>query len=172
MRISLSLNGAPRAVASVDGPGYLSAHLNMHERPKENDHAESIRIAGTQTLESETIYLDWPRFELKIGDAVELRLLDDGEGDPPSAVRKSSESSTNLFSSADLAKELLQLVSEYETHLMELLEKAEKTEPVEEHKKLTNAVLAVVSEHGKQLLYPVYRRHKELIPDNLKGELL
>jgi hypothetical protein len=144
----------------------------MHERPKANDHTKSIRIAGVRTLETETLHLDWPRLELAIGDAVELRLLDDGEGDAPGEVHKSSESPTNLFSSADLANELLHLVSEFESRLMELVDKAEKTEPAEEHKKLTQAVGYVFHEHGKRLLYPVYRRHKELTPEDLKGEPL
>src|SRR5438552_13121801 len=34
MRLSLSVNGAAPIVASLSGPGYLSAHLNMSDRPK------------------------------------------------------------------------------------------------------------------------------------------
>jgi hypothetical protein len=30
----------------------------------------------------------------------------------------------------------------------------------------------VAWEVGENLLYPVYRRHKELIPEELKGEIL
>jgi len=99
-------------------------------------------------------------------------VLTDGEGDPPTATRRSSELPTNLFSSVDLAKELIQIVSDYETRLMALVEKSEKTEPPDEHKKFTKAVGNVLYEHGASLLYPIYRRHKELIPENLKGELL
>jgi hypothetical protein len=37
---------------------------------------------------------------------------------------------------------------------------------------LCTAVGRVVWELGDSLLYPIYRRHKELVPDELKGELL
>ena len=55
---------------------------------------------------------------------------------------------------------------------MELLPKSEKAESGEEHKKFKLAVGAVVYELGQQLLYPVFRRHKELVPEEFKGELL
>ncbi len=114
----------------------------------------------------------WPEFDLKVGDVVELRILPDGEGDAPREARRSSEVPSNLLSSAELAKELLQIVSDFDTRILELLTKSEQTEPEEEHKKLNRAVGSVVVEVGQRLLYPVYRRHKELIPDDLKGELL
>jgi hypothetical protein len=172
MRLSLTLNGTRRVVAAVDGPGYLSAHLNLHERPKDKDYSKTVRINGTQTLETETVRLNWPEFDLHIGDTVELRLLREGEGDAPSAVRKSSESPRNLFSHPELAIELLSVVSEFESHLMRLLEKSKTIESEDEHKRFSNAVGHVIWELGESLLYPVYRRHKELVPDELKGELL
>jgi hypothetical protein len=45
-------------------------------------------------------------------------------------------------------------------------------EPTDEHKKFTAANATLAWELGQNLLYPVYRRHKELIPEELKGELL
>ena len=56
--------------------------------------------------------------------------------------------------------------------VMQLVEKSEKTESAEEHKRFTHAVGLTVTGLGECLLYPVYRRHKELVPDELKGELL
>lgn len=172
MRLSLKVNGNPRVVASVNGPGYLSAHLNLHDRPKEGDYSRTVQIRGIQTMETETAYLDWQKLDLQVGDIVEIRLLEDGEGDTPSAVRRSSESPRNLFSRPDLAKELLALVSDFETHLMQLVDRSEKTESAQGHKTFTTAVGRVVTELGDAFLYPVYRRHKGLIPDELKGELL
>jgi len=173
MRLSVSVNGVTRFIASLSGPGYLNAHLNMVERPKESDRSRKLRVVGTDTSQdTENVGLEWPTVDLGIGDVVELRILPEGEGHAPAETRRSSESPSNLFTNTDLAKELLQLVSDYETRLMALLEKSEKTEPAEEHKKFTKAVGAVVYEHGARLLYPVYRRHKELVPDSLKGELL
>jgi len=55
---------------------------------------------------------------------------------------------------------------------MRLLEKAQETEPAEDSKKFERACGIVALELGKNLLYPIYRRHKELIPGDLKGELL
>jgi hypothetical protein len=173
MCLSLSLNGDSRYIASLQGPGYLSAHLNMQDRPKENDRSRNVRIQGTETAESETIWSKWPTLELSVGDVVELRILPGhGEGEAPIEVRKSSESPSNLFSHIELAKELLQIVSDCDSRLMELLSKSETTEPTDEHKKISRAVASVVYEHGAQFLYPIFRRHKSLIPGELKGELL
>jgi hypothetical protein len=67
MRLSLKVNGNPRVVAAVRGPGYLSAHLNLHERPKDNDHSKTVRVVGIQTLETETVRFEWPEFNLSSG---------------------------------------------------------------------------------------------------------
>ncbi|HKT68854.1 MAG TPA: hypothetical protein VJP83_05420, partial [Terriglobales bacterium] len=79
-------------------------------------------------METETAYIDWQKLDLQVGDTVEIRLLEDGEGDTPIAVRRSSESPRNLFSRPDLAKELLALVSDFEARLMQLVDRSEKTE--------------------------------------------
>lgn len=172
MRLSLSVNGAHPVVASVSGPGFLSAHLNIHDRPKEDDHSIKVRISGHQTAETETISMSWPTADLNLGDLVELRILPEGEGDVPTKVSKSSEVPSNLFSNTELAKEMLQLVSDFEDRLSELVSKSEKVEPSDEHKKLSKAVIGVAYEIGELLISPIYRRHKELIPEKLKGELL
>jgi hypothetical protein len=86
-------------------------------------------------------------------------------------LRKSADLPSNLFSSVELARDLLRLVSDFETRLMLLLSKSEAEEPADESKKLRNAVGHVVYELGNRLLYPIFRRYKELIPEKLKGEL-
>ena len=87
----------------------------MHDRPKDNDYSKRVRITGHDLSdERENISLEWQAVELNIGDTVELRLLAEGQGEPPSETRRSSESPSNLFSSAELAKELLQTVSDFE----------------------------------------------------------
>jgi hypothetical protein len=172
MRLSMAVNGGNPIVASVPRPGYLSAHLNMSDRPKDNERKKDVRLVGMETGETETVHLKWPNVELKVGDVVELQILPEGEGNEPSEIRKSSESPYNLFSNAELAKELLQAVSDFEGRLSKLLEKSEELEPADEHKKFTRAWGSVVWELGQNLLHPVYRRHKELIPEALKNELL
>jgi len=172
MRLSMAVNGGNPIVASLPRAGYLSAHVNLSDRPQDNEHKQTARIAGFETHETETVQLKWPVVDLEIGDVVELRVLPDGEGTDPSEVRKSSESPFNLFSSAELAKELVQAVSEFEGRLGEITEKSKKSETPDEHKKLTRACGSVIWELGQNLLYPVYRRHKELIPEELKNEIL
>lgn len=173
MRLSLSVNGDHNLIASIAGPGYLNAHLNMHDRPKEGDRSQIVRIVGTDTSsEAENIRLEWPAVDLKIGDTVELRVLREGEGDAPSEIRRSSEAPSNLFTNTELARELLQLVSDFDAGLLQLLARSEKVEPLDEHKRVRTAVGHVITELGHLLLYPIYRRHKELVPEEMKGELL
>ena len=114
--------------------------------------------------------MHWPTVELQVGDTVEIQILQ--EGDAPSEVRNLTESRSNLFSNGELARELLESVSDFEKRLTGFLEKSEKLESAEEHRKFKLAVGAVLYELGQQLLYPIFRRHKELIPEELKGELL
>jgi hypothetical protein len=156
----------------MSGPGFLSAHMNLHDRPKENDFSKSVRVAGTQTSDTETIRFNWPTVDLSAGDSVQVSVLDDGEGDAPTTAQRSSESPRNLFSRPELAKELLALVSEFDSRLMELVDKSEQMESAEEHKRFTSAVGRVSYEVGESFLYPVYRRHAQLRPEDLTGELL
>jgi hypothetical protein len=172
MRLSMTVNGSNPVVASLPRPGYLSAHLNLSDRPKENESRKTIRIAGIETGETDTIHLKWPSVDLKIGDVVELQLLPDGEGNEPSEIRSSSESPDNLFSRPELARELLHVVSEFEGRLHELAERSKELEPTDEYKKLARALGSVIWELGQSLLYPIYRRHKELIPEEQKNEIL
>jgi hypothetical protein len=145
----------------------------MQDRPKEQDYSKKVRVVGIDTsVETENVILNWPEIDLEVNDVVELKVLEEGEGNAPAEIRRSSGSPTNLFSSIELAKELMLLVSDFEKRLMNLLSKSEAEEPDDEYKKLRAAVGHVVYQLGDQLLYPVYRRHKELIPDELKGELL
>ena len=150
-------------------PGYLSAHLNLSDRPQDNECQKTVRIAGIETGDTDTVHLKWPSVDLKIGDVVALQFLPDGEGNEPSETRRTSESPDNLFSISELAKELLQAVSEFEGRLREIAEKSKKLEPPDEQKKFNRAWGTVIWELGQNLLYPVYRRHKELIPEELKN---
>ncbi len=173
MRLSVSVNGASRYTASLPSAGYLSAHLNLHDRPKENDRSRKVRVLGIDTSsETENVRSEWPEVNLEIGDVVDLKVLPDGEGDAPTEIRRSSEAHSNLFSSTQLARELVQIVSDFETRLTALVEKSENIEPADEHKKFIKAVGAVTYELGERFLYPIYRRHPALVPDSLKGELL
>jgi hypothetical protein len=172
MRLSLAVNGKTRSIASLHGAGFLNAHINMSDRPKEDERKNQARIHASQTLDTETVSTHWPTVELQVGDTVEIRILPEGDGDAPSEIRKLSESPSNLLSDSGLAKELLGVVSEFDKRILEFLEKSEKVESAEEYRKVKLAAAHVLAEVGEQLLFPVYRRHKELIPEEFKGELL
>lgn len=116
--------------------------------------------------------MDWPSIPLHAGDVVELKLLPQGEGDPPSETRRTSEDPRNLFARAENAAELVKIVSDFEARLMDLVSRFEQTEPPDEFAKLRRAVGSVVWELGVSFLSPVYRRHTHLMPDEMKSELL
>lgn len=84
MPISLSINGNPQYTASLSGAGYLNAHVNVRNRPRENDLSADVRLDATDTSqERENVRMDWPAIPLHAGDVVELKLMPPGEGDPP-----------------------------------------------------------------------------------------
>ena len=168
----MAVNGATPIVASVPGPGHLDAWVSMKDRPNAKESGTIAAIRGFGTQEADSLSLKWPVVDLKIGDVVEIRLLPDGKGDAPNEVRRSSESPYNLLSSAQLAKELVQVVSEFEERISKLLEKSKELETPDEHRKFGLACAHVAWEVGQNFLYPVYRRHRELIPEELKGDLL
>jgi hypothetical protein len=173
MRIAAVLNGSSQYVASLDGAGYLSAHLNLADRPKEKSRSATLRVEGHETSkETETVFVSWPEIKLGQGDVVQLTVLDDGPGDLPAKRRTTAESPDNLFSSEPLAREVLALCADFETKLLELLSKAESIEPDEELRKFKRAVGHMASDLGDHLLYPIYRRHAILIPESARGELL
>lgn len=172
MRLSLAVNGKTQSIASLQGAGFLNAHINLSDRPKEDERANTVRMQGRQTAETETVSMQWPTVEVHVGDVLEFRILPEGDGDAPIEIRKSTDAPSNLLSDHGLAKELLAVVSEFDKRLNEFLEKSQKIESGEEYSKVRRAIGAVMYETGQQLLYPIFRRHKGLIPPELQGELL
>ena len=76
MRLSVVVNGVSRFTASLPEPGYLNAHLNMRNRPLENDFSTTLRVVGIDTSqETENERLNWETIDLAVGDVVELRIL-------------------------------------------------------------------------------------------------
>ncbi len=172
MRLSVALNGEHQLTASVEGSGYLNAHLNMRNFPKDQDFSKQLRVNAVDTSEPrENLRMNWEKISLSEGDVIEIRILGDGTGDPPTQQTKSSDDPRNLLTQYELAEEVINVIAECEKRLWELTERAQESEPKEEFEKFRRAVGEVIYVHGA-LLYPIYRRHKKLIPKELEGDLL
>lgn len=173
MRLEAKLNGTTRYVAQISGAGFLNAHLNLSDRPKENAVTSVLRVVGYDTNSpTETVSVKWPEISLAQGDVVQLRLLEDGPADPPAVRKSTSDSPLNLFSDKKLAKELLSLVEEFEQRIFSLMKKAEHIESADEHEKFRRAFGHAIIDLSEHLRLPVYRRHPELVPEEMRGELL
>lgn len=171
MRIEASVNGKQLCTASIVGPGYLSAHLNLSDRPNEQKPGV-LRVVGCETESTETQFVEWPVGEVQVGDVVQLRVLPEGQGTQPVERRSSSESPTNLFTGVAQGQELLSICATFEVQLADLLAKVKESESESEYLKFRRAVGHVAAELGERFLYPVYRNHPSLVPPELKGELL
>ena len=172
MRLAVVVNGVSQFIASLPAQGYLNAHLNMQDRPKEELSTPVLRVAGIDTSqETQNEHLEWGPISLAVGDVVQVQVLAEGDGDPPSRRSKSSESPTNLLSRPELAAEVVTLIADFDKRLVDLVNKVKEKESAEESEKFLHAAGHVIHSHGA-LLYPIFRRHKELIPEELKGELL
>ena len=110
-------------------PGYLSAHLNLKNRPKEKSSPPVLQVVGIEARETENEILEWGSGPLEVGDAVEIRILDEGARDAPLKRKKSSESPKNLLSQRDLAEEVVSIVADFDKRLVELVKKAKEQEP-------------------------------------------
>lgn len=173
MRIAVTLNGSAKHVAAIAGAGFLSAHLNLADRPKDGHVKRVLRVEGFDTnSDTETVSVKWPEIALSPGDVVQLHLSDEGPADEPVSRRSTTESPSNLFSDEELARELLSHCEDFERRLFELMQKAESIETPEEHNKFKHAIGHVVVDLGEHFLRPVWRRHPNLVPDSMRGERL
>lgn len=172
MRIAAFVNGTHLCTAGLSGKGYLGAHLNLALRETEDASERLLRLTGIETRETESTYVDWPSAALKPGDEVTLQLLETGETTEPTSVRPGSAAPTNLLSSEQLAADLLSSCSDFEARLHDVLAKAKANESAAEYEKLLRAIGEISAALGETLLYPVYRRHASLVPEQLRGEIL
>lgn len=173
MRIRVSVNSQEQYVASLPSAGFLSAHLNLSNRPKSGEETRRLRVQGYDTsVETENTSLSWREVSLELGDTVELSLLEDGEGTEPAEVRRSSDSPKNLFQNSELAAEAIDAGRAFEASLFSILRKAEEVESEAEAKNVRRAVGHMLAALGEHWYSPIWRRHTALLPNEMKGELL
>jgi hypothetical protein len=165
MLLELAVNDGPRLRASLTQKGLLSAHLNVSIGTNENDAGTISLNSIDETDEPNAVYSTWEAGKLSVGDKVEIRLLAVGEADPPTTVRRSSESPRNLFSDADQARRLLTAISTFDAELAGIMEHARAVESKEESDRIARAIVAVVVEVDQRLITPTLHRHPELLEE-------
>ncbi len=170
MLLQLVVNNGSAIRASLNGKGLLSAHLNVSIGSKKGDAATVRLNVIDETDEPNSVYSTWEAGALSAGDKVEICLLPNGEADPPSEVRRTSESPKNLFSSQDQARLMLDALMRCDGELSAILERARTAEPKEEFEKIARAVGSVICEMDR-LIVPTLRRHPELVEEARRKKL-
>jgi hypothetical protein len=165
MRLALYVNGQHIVRASLEARGYLSATLTLSNGLKDEQAGSISVVAYDLSEEPNSITSVWKTPSVTIGDRVELRILPDGEGDPPIEVRRSSASPNNLFSDVEQARLLLAAIKACDTEMMKVVERAKGTEPPDELEKIHRAVGSIIVELDHQLVAPTLRRHPTLLSE-------
>ena len=172
MLLELAVNNGPAIRASLNGKGWLSAHLNVSIGIEERDTSTISLDSIDESGEPNTVHSTWNAGNLSVGDKVEIRLLSDGEGDAPTKVRRSAESPHNLFSNVEQARLLLSAISAIDAELMSVMQRARGAEPAHEFERIGKAVGAVAYELDRSLITPTLRRHPELLEEAKQKNLV
>jgi len=172
MLLELTVNDGSPIRASLDRVGLLSAHLNVRIGTNETGEASIVLNSFDKTDDPNYLYSKWEVGSLSVGDKVEIRLCQDGEGDPPTEIRRSAESPGNLFSSTDQARLLLTAISACDKELIGVLERAEVAEPKSEFERISRSVSSIIGELDRCLISPTLRRHPELLEEAKQMKLV
>ncbi|MDE3201963.1 MAG: hypothetical protein KGN79_13695 [Acidobacteriota bacterium] len=170
MRLQVSINNEVPVRASLQAQGWLSAQLNLSSH--DNDGGRLSVRAIDSSDEPNSTHSIWELGTLSIGDSVQIQILNDGEADPPTAVRRTSDSPKNLFTSVDLARELLTAISICDKELSRVLESSRSTEPKDEFQKIAEAMSSIIVDLDLRLIQPTLRRHPELIAEAREMKLI
>jgi hypothetical protein len=109
---------------------------------------------------------------MSIGDTTQIQILNDGAADPPTEVRRTSDSPNNLFANVDLARELLTAISICDKELSRVLERSRSTEPKDEFEKIVSAMGSIIVDLDLRLIQPTLRRHPELTAEARERKLI
>lgn len=172
MRLQVAVNDGIPVKASLSSKGWLSAQLNFSGEGA-GDSAGSLWVQAIDySDEPNSVNSVWELGDLSVGDKAEIRVLADGEADPPTKVERSTERSTNLFSNVDQARQLLSAISACDKELMAFLERTRTVEPEDEFKKIGQAIAGIVAEFDRNLIQPTLRRHPELVTEAQEKRLI
>jgi hypothetical protein len=92
------INGKKKCVAGVGGAGVLAAHLTWVKR-EQHEADDSMKgtdgqvedlfvsVGGLTYHGKDSVYLDWVREDLKVGDEVRFRIIEKEMCDPPQSSR-------------------------------------------------------------------------------------
>jgi len=97
MRLQVSINDGLPVRASLQGQGWLSVHLNLSSGDAEDGSSRLWVQAIDKTDEPNSIISTWDIGNPAVGDTASIRVLSDGEADPPNEVKQTSECRT-IFS--------------------------------------------------------------------------
>ena len=165
MRLQVSINDGLPVRASLQGQGWLSVHLNLSSDDAEDGSSRLWAQAIDKTDEPNATISTWDIGNPAVGDTASIRVLSDGEADPPNEVKQTSESPNNLFSNIDQARQLLSTISACDKELMAILERSKAVEPDHEFNKIARAIGEILSDLDRYLIQPTLRRHPELLRD-------
>ena len=165
MRLSLSVNNGPFTRASLEGKGWLGAHVSLSQGMPSEEPANRVFLRAMDLSgEPNTVHMAWNSVPLTVGDRVQIELLPDGEYDPPDSTSRTSDSPNNLFSTVEQARFLLAAIKVCDRALWEVAERASGIEPPDELQKIRYAIGSVLTEIDQQLISPTLRKHPELLP--------
>ncbi|MFZ0747387.1 MAG: hypothetical protein WAM85_23490 [Terracidiphilus sp.] len=172
MRLQVSINNGVPVRASLQAQGWLSVHLNLSSHDKDGGSGRLSVQAIDSSDEPNSTVSTWELGTLSIGDRAQIQILNDGEADPPTEVRRTSDSPKNLFTSVDLARELLAAISICDKELSRVLERSRSTEPADDFQKIVEAMGSIIVDLDLRLIQPTLRRHPELTAEAREMKLI
>ena len=171
MKIRISINGTKHLIAQVTGKGHLGTHINLDDKKGTGIPQVDIITSGWDTNESTvTKYSDWPRKELFVGDQMLINILSDdsNQRDEPERWSLSSDEGRTMIESPEIADHILNIAYNYNRELNQLLIDLKDKLAETDLKQLKRAVGYLLVENSERLIYPIYRKHPDKVPEEMK----
>jgi hypothetical protein len=170
VRLRVSVNGQPQYVAGFDARGHIGSHVNA-ESGEATD--ASLGTSGFDTTDQQvTLYREWSKVSLKVGDKVEIECVDDVPLSPPESEKRSIDDPRIAITDRELAAEVAERVNEIDQALENLLEVVSARESAENARRFQRAVGEVLWEIGQKVIAPLHNAFPELRPNLLRDDPL